>query len=527
LIHLLSQLIERSADRVAEQAAFRCPPNAITYAELARTCNQLANFLGEEGVRRGDRVGILLPRCLESATAVHGILKAGTAFVPIDPATPIARMRRIIEDAGIRHLITNGRQRGSVEELLRAPSTIESILGVDHLETHVRLHAWESLAGFSSRSPNTSIHEQDLAYIMFTSGSTGRPKGIAHTHFSGLSYAELSAATYDVNSNDCIGNPSSLHFDMSTFGYFTGPWAGATTVIVPDAYLKLPASLSAMMQAERMTIWYSVPFALTQLLLRGACEQRDLSSLRWVLFGGEPIPAKHLHALMLAWPHARFSNVYGPAEVNQCTYYHVPPITEDAAADDAKPIPIGKVWNRTEGLVLVDGRPARIGEAGELLIRSPTMMRGYWARPDLDAAAFYRREVGPNFSDVFYRTGDLVRLDPDGNYAFLGRQDRQIKLRGHRVEMDDIEVTISAHPDVEEVGAYPVIRHGEVVEIAATVLLREPRVNPTRLEDIAAFAAKHLPAYAVPTQLSFTDALPRTTSGKIDRRSLQALAQQS
>ncbi len=528
MTYVLSELIDRASENESSRAAFRCQSDKITYQELAARCNQLGNLLVEHGVQRGDRVGIFLPRCLETAIAVYGILKAGAAFVPIDPLTPLSRLRQIIADCDIRHLITNNKQRKSVEGLLQEQTTLACVLGIKDIETHVQLHSWESLSQYAERPPAVQIHEQDLAYIMYTSGSTGCPKGIMHTHFSGLSYAELSAATYAVCPRDCIGNHSPLHFDMSTFGYFTGPFAGATTVIIPAAYTKLPASLSELMHSEQMTIWYSVPYALIQLLLRGALDQRDLSSLRWVLFGGEPFPAKHLRSLMTAWPQARFSNVYGPAEVNQCTYYHVPEHWNTEGCGDQAQIPIGKTWKRTEGLVLTDDdNPAVINATGELVIRSPTMMRGYWARPDLDATAFYHRQNDGNFSDVFYRTGDIVQVEADGNYTFLGRKDRQIKIRGYRVEIDDIEAALSAHPAVEEVGAYPIIQEGVVVEIAATLLLRAASRATINEEDITAFASKHLPVYAVPTRISLVDSLPRTTSGKIDRRQLQELDQQA
>jgi len=531
--YVLSEIIDRASDGESSRAAFRCQSDEITYQELVSRCNQLGNLLLEQGVRRGDRVGIFLPRCLETAIAVFGILKAGAAFVPIDPLTPLARLRQIVADCDIRHLITNSKQRKSVEGLVQEQTTLACVLGIENIETPVRMLSWESLSQYAERPPAVQIHEHDLAYIMYTSGSTGCPKGIMHTHFSGISYAELSAATYSVRPQDCIGNHSPLHFDMSTFGYFTGPFAGATTVIIPAAYTKLPASLSELMQSEQMTIWYSVPYALIQLLLRGVLDQRDLSSLRWVLFGGEPFPVKHLRALMSAWPQARFSNVYGPAEVNQCTYYHVPSHWNTDGSEDQAQIPIGKTWDRTEGLVLADDdKPIEIGvtgedATGELVICSPTMMRGYWARPDLDATAFYRRQADGNLSDVFYRTGDIVRVETDGNYTFLGRKDRQIKIRGYRVEIDDIEAALAAHPAVEEVGAYPIVREGVVIEIAAALLLRAASRATTTEEDLTAFASKLLPVYAVPTRISFVDRLPRTTSGKIDRLQLQELDQQT
>jgi amino acid adenylation domain-containing protein len=362
--------------------------------------------------------------------------------------------------------------------------------------------------------------EHDLAYIMYTSGSTGTPKGLMHTHYSGLSYARMSMSTYDLQHQDRLSNHSPLHFDMSTFDYFSGPMAGATTVIIPEEYTKLPASLSKLMESERLTIWYSVPFALIQLLLRGVLDARDLSSLRWVLFGGEPFPPKHLRALMAQWPHASFSNVYGPAEVNQCTFYLVPPIPEDSD----EPIPIGEMCANAEGLV-VDGDDQAVspGQVGELLVRAPTMMRGYWSRPELNRKVFYRRLAFPDYEEVFLRTGDLVRLRQDGtNYDFLGRKDRQIKTRGYRVELDEVEAALLAHSGVEEAAVFAVPDSEGSQQVQAAVIPR--RTAEHTLADLKKHVSGLVPWYAVPTKIDVMPSFPRTSSGKIDRRRLREQA---
>ncbi len=327
MIHLLSQLVDRAAEADAGRDAFRAPGAALTYGELAERSNRLAHLLVDEGVRPGDRVGIFMPRCLESAVAVYGILKAGAAYVPLDPRMPLGGLARLIEDCGISHLIAHDSLTGALERLAERRTGLEAIVGpAGEPGGRLRGRSWADLAGYPAGAPpELATVSDDLAYIMYSSGSTGRPKGIMHTHRSGLSYARLSVETYGVGPDDRIGNHSPLHFDMSTFGYFSSPCAGATTLLVPEAYTKMAASLSQLMESERLTIWYSVPLALIQLLTRGVLGERDLASLRWVLFGGEPFPRKHLDALMSRWPQARFSNVYGPAEVNQCTYYHVPP----------------------------------------------------------------------------------------------------------------------------------------------------------------------------------------------------------
>ena len=273
------------------------------------------------------------------------------------------------------------------------------------------------------------------------------------------------------------------------------------------------------MADEQLTVWYSVPLALVQLLQHGVLEQRDLSRLRWVLFGGEPFPTKHLRSLMQWWPQARFSNVYGPAEVNQCTYYHVP---EPPATDE--PIPIGRVWDNTE-MLIVDEQDllAKMDEPGELLIRSATRMKGYWRRPDLTEKGFFRRTTTPGYEEIFYRTGDLVRLDPAGNLLFLGRKDRQIKTRGYRVELDEVEAVLLAHPAVEAAAVYPVKHGDEGLLIQAAVMLKDnAAVDEMALRN---HVGASIPWYAVPQNITFTPMLPRTAAGKINYTQLQIQAE--
>ncbi|MEM6254387.1 MAG: amino acid adenylation domain-containing protein [Cyanobacteria bacterium P01_D01_bin.156] len=530
MMYLLSQILDRSAEQFPDREAFRCEGKGLTYRDLWKQANGLAHSLMAAGVKRGDRVGIYLSKGLESAIAIYGIWKAGAAYVPLDPAAPVTRTAYAIRHCDIHHLITQKSKRMKIPALLDAilatdigpqrtqplrhivglPESFNAPHGVDHCN-------WSDIAP-SDMSPVVQIMEQDLAYIMYTSGSTGTPKGIMHTHRSGLNYARMAADTYGLTHKDRLGNHSPLHFDMSTLDYFSGPLVGATTVIIPEAYTKMPASLSQLAQDERLTIWYSVPFALIQLLLRGVLEERDLSPLRWVMFGGEPYPAKYMYGLMERLPQARFSNVYGPAEINQCSYYHVPPLEKGQSIPDDV-APIGKIWANAEELV-IDGEdePVNSGEVGELLVRTPTMMTGYWQRPDLNEIAFYKTAVAHQTA-VFYRTGDLVQQQPDGNYQFVGRKDRQIKTRGYRVELDEVEAALVSHPQVEEAAAYGVPLEGGSHHIEAAVILKPDSALVEA--DLKQQATAKLPSYAVPERISIAATFPRTTSGKIDRRTLQ------
>lgn len=520
MIYLLSQIIDRSAERFPEREAFRFYDKSISYADLSRRTNQLAVTLTKHGVSRRDRVGIFMNKCTEMPLAVHGIMKAGAAYVPIDPAAPAARLKYIIQHCGIRVLITQTSKIRILAEII--PETgLDCLIGIDAVpDLDIRTVSWQEVNNASTHQPDEGpTTEQDLAYIMYTSGSTGEPKGIMHTHHSGLSYAKLSAETFELCEKDILGNHSPLHFDMSTFEFFSGPLKGACTVLIPEEYTRLPASLSKFMADQHLSIWYSVPFALIQLLLRGAMQTRDLSALRWVLFGGEPFPTKYLRQLMNRLPNARFSNVYGPAEVNQCTYYHVPKLPENMEGQ----VPIGQVWANSEGIVIDEhDRIVLDGSKGELLIRSPTMMQGYWNRKVLNQKAFYIRTPFPGFREKFYRTGDLVQLTEDGNYQYVGRKDRQVKTRGYRVELDEIENVLSSHDQVEEAAVFAVPDLEGSTLISAGITLKDNQKIPE--SDLLAYLRTKLPWYAVPKHIQVYRSFIRTATGKIDRKALRDIA---
>jgi acyl-coenzyme A synthetase/AMP-(fatty) acid ligase len=259
-----------------------------------------------------------------------------------------------------------------------------------------------------------------------------------------------------------------------------------------------------------------VPFALIQMLLRGKIEDHDLSSLRWVLFAGEPFPTKHLRNLMASIPAVRYSNLYGPTETNVCTYYNLPEVLPEGDA----PIPIGVPCANVEALIVdAEEHPVTAGEIGELLIRGGVVMRGYWGQPEKTQRGFFQRECVEASPDVFYRTGDLVREQPDGNLEYLGRKDRQIKTRGYRVELDEIEVAMLAIEGIQQAAVYPVPDGEGSNLIHAAVILSTG--NGLTSELIIDRLAERLPHYALPAQLNVREEFPRTSTGKINRRVLQ------
>lgn len=466
----------------------------LSSSEYGDAIARLAGRLVRSGVARGDRVAVHMKKSVWSFVSVHAALRAGGVMVPLDPLAPPALVRSVIDDAGPAALITDARAR-DLPELIEGIDTV--ITDPESLRGHEPIDAVE-------------VAPDDDAYIIYTSGTTGRPKGIVHTHRSALAYARLAVDTYGLRPADRLANVASLHFDQSTFELYAAPLAGAGVVVVPDPVLRFPASTAELIERLRPTVWYSVPYVLRQIAARGAAEMRDLGSLRWILYGGESFPPAELRALMSIVPSARVSNVYGPAEVNQCAYFHL-----DDPPNDGEEIPIGEAWDGTE-LVLVDdeGEAAPPGEVGELLVASATMMDRYWDRPDLTAVAIVERGFPERGATRWYRTGDLVRSSTRG-LVFVGRVDHQVKIRGHRLEIEPIEQAIRAIADVAD-AAVVVDAVDETKQLVA-VVEGDVAANTIRTTVAATF-----PRAAIPSEVVVVAAgqLPRTSTSKVDRNAV-------
>lgn len=515
MITALSHMIVSAAKAHPEREAFRYGTYALNYGELNYKTDQLSKHLISKGVKKGDRVGVYLFRSIETAIAIYGIMKSGAAFVPIDPALPIDRITFLLNDCGIEHVVTNPNLGKKHRKILEHETPLKSIIGAV-LETRIPIISWEEVFKISLEDyREVVLSENDLAYVMYTSGSTGFPKGIMHTHKSGLSYARLSVNLFNIQKEDRLASHAPLHFDISTLGYLSGPFAAATTVIISEAHTKMATSLAELIDKEKITIWYSVPLALVQLLQSNTVQEKDLSALRLVLFGGEVFPNKYLNQLMSLCPKVGYHNIYGPAEVNQCTSFELkmPPAEREV-------VPIGKVWEETEYRILDQTRHSTSNlHSGELAISSSTMMLGYWNNKALTEKSIYR-EKSADGEKLFFKTGDMVKENENGDLIFLGRNDRQVKVRGYRIEIDEIEAAILKHKDVLESAVVVIDKSESEKEIMAAVILNNDNDVEIEVKDILAHCRSLLPVYAVPQSIELMHDFPRTGSGKIDRNEI-------
>lgn len=511
---LIHDYMRASAHRAPSATAVVDTSASMTYEELDLASDRIASRLIDLGVSVGDRVGLYLPKSLDAVATVYGVMKAGAAYVPIDPSSKEIRAAYIAGNCGVDVLVSVGRKRSTWPAFAEAGvSHIVAMDGdgggdMDGLEVHPR--AWVDGAG---EAVLPRLIDQDLAYILYTSGSTGMPKGVMLTHRNCLAFVEWATAEFGVTADDQVSSHAPFHFDLSTFDLYSAAIAGATLHLVPKAVSVLPVEARKFIESHRISVWYSVPSILTLLVENGGLEIGDLPELRTVLFAGEVFPTKYLSRLMKLLPHVTFANLYGPTETNVCTAY----VVSGPPDEDGPTISIGKAIDNVETFV-VDGSDRLVGEGeeGELLVRGPTVMAGYWADPEKTASRRVPSPVPEHLGDPVYRTGDIVSLQPDGNYKFLGRRDDQIKSRGYRIELGEIEAALNAHPAVLEAAAVAVPDEMVTNRILCVVSLKEEVEAQTLLK----FVGERVPAYMIPESVLVSETLPKTSTGKLDRQNL-------
>ena len=513
---LLHQLLDFSAEHFPDKTAVEESEGAgISYKELAHLSDRLRDRLHALGVASGDRVGMCLTKSADAIASLFGIMKAGAAYVPVDPTAPAMRNAFIFQNCSVKVIVTEARLvdglRREIEQLGSAPFFVV-LNGTGHgsplTKALDRLDQDEATVAV----PSADVKPDQLAYILYTSGSTGRPKGVMLSHANAACFIDWCSDLFQPTEDDRFSSHAPLHFDLSILDVYVSLKHGSTLVLIDEQLGKEPGRLAPWIADKKITIWYSAPSILGLLAQFGKLEQCDYSALRTVLFAGEVFPIKYLKLLKSFWPHPRFFNLYGPTETNVCTFYKVPDVVPETQNE---PVPIGIPCSHCEALVVDEkGQEVVRGREGELCIAGSSVLKGYWSLPENTAKAFLSGR-----DTRWYRTGDIVIELPDGNYKFLGRRDRMIKKRGFRIELGEIEAALYRHPAIKE-AAVIALPDDDGVPIKAFTSSR----NGSKLSiiELKKFCSENLPLYMVPDLFRSLESLPKTSTDKIDYQKLKS-----
>ena len=549
--------LSQQAHRTPEKVAVLYKEAAWTYGELNSRCNQLAHYLLDNGIQANDLVAIYGHRSAALVWALLGVLKAGAAFVILDPAYPPSRLMECLRVAKPRAWIrieAAGSVSDDLKEFLQACSCC------CQLELPSPLMPVQTLMNYPIDDPEVSVGPDNLAYVAFTSGSTGEPKGILGTHRPLSHFLQWHSQTFGLNESDRFSFLSGLSHDPALRDIFTPLWLGATLCVPDPEEFGSPGYLTHWMKREEITIAHLTP-AMVQLMTEIGIEapvnggnKFFPSSLRYAFFGGDILTKRDVSRFQDLFPSATCTSFYGATETPQAMGYFIIPKQKDNFHDDAiakETIPLGRGIEGVQLLVLNDARQLTgTGELGEIYVRTPYLARGYLGDNALTQQRFITNPFTGIPGDRLYKTGDKGRYLSDGSLDFVGRADHQVKIRGFRIELGEVEAVISQHPAVRQTVVVaredPTEEHfatenpkpktrtelsrsidpsrasglkSEKRLVAYVVLDQEP---PSTSSDLRRFLHEKLPDYMVPSVFVFLDALPLTPNGKVDRGALPA-----
>ena len=496
----IHQLFEQQVERNPDAVAVVFEEEQLTYRELNAKANQLAHTLQSLGVGPEVVVGICVERSLSMIVGLLGILKAGGAYLPLDPDYPTERLAYILSDSQTKILIT------TKELAIRLPSLSERVVCLDS--------DWESISTGSTNNPSLSVRPDNLAYIIYTSGSTGKPKGVQICHQSLVNFLGSMAIAPGLTDADAILAVTTISFDIAALEIYLPLIVGAKIILASREVATDGERLRSKLERSGATAMQATPATWRMLL---ACGWQGSSQLK-ILCGGEPL-SEQLAANLLGKGSSLW-NLYGPTEATVWSSVCQVSGCDRIDSNEDVPVSIGRPIANTQIYILDNHlQPVPIGVPGELHIGGAGLARGYLNRPELTAQKFIPNPFRDSPTSRLYKTGDKARYLPDGNIEFISRIDNQVKIRGFRIELEEIEATLSEHPEVRE----------------AVVIVREDIPGDKRLfayivpeaEELTAivlrsFLKSKLPSYMVPSFFVFLEAIPLTPNGKCDRRALPA-----
>jgi len=515
MVQLLQDWVAAQAHTRPEATAVVCGDARLSYGELDARSNQLARVMREAGCRQGEPIALLMPKSLMAIVGLLGIHKADGVYVPLDPLSPSARLRKMITTCGITRVLAGG----SVEPVL---NELQHDLSVGWLEpdTPSSLTTEFGLADLSVYGPdaiqprNRSFHP---AHVLFTSASTGVPKGVVLTHANVIHCVEWAARYFGLTVDDRLSCHAPLHIDMSLFDIFAAAAVGAELHLVPPIISGLPRTLAEFIRTSAITHWSSIPSVLSYLAQFDLVKSGSLPALKRVQWSGDVLPNSTLVHWMKRLPHVRFTSLYGTTETTFISSVYTVP---ECPTNADERLPIGTPCTGKEFLILSPSSLEQVapGEIGDLYIGGAGVSRGYWGDVAQTNAAFVRHPR--RLHERLYRTGDLARIDARGLIHLEGRRDQQIKTRGYRVEIGEIESALSTIGSLKHSAIVALDRGGfDGAQICCAYVPTE-ECTPVMLRHEL---SRLVPSYMLPVHWMASEALPINGSGKVDRSLLKGL----
>ena len=502
----IENYLRAHAQNTGEKTALVTGQVRLTYAEFDAKTEALAQYLQAQNVQRGDRVVIFMDNCWQAAVSVFAILKAGAVFTLVNPSTKADKLGYILNDCTPSLLLTQAKLLPVIDEA-EAFSKIPSVIAVQGPSRSKRacLSFEEAVTPQPDSTPLVKGGiDIDLAMLIYTSGSTGRPKGVMMTHRNIDAAATSLTGLLKNTADDIILSVLPLSFNYGLYQLLMAIKLGATLIL--EKSFAFPQAVFDLMRAERVTGFPIVPTMSAIMMQMKDLTAGFLPDLRFITNTAAQLPVPHIAFLQRVIPDAEIYSMYGLTECKRCTWLPPQMISQ-------KPESVGVALPNSE-VYLVDeqGQPVAIGEAGEMVVRGPNVMQGYWNNPEASAEVL---RTGRNPWEKVLHTGDLLRMDADGYYYFVGRKDDIIKSRGEKVPPKEVETVLYSHPAIREavVAGVPDVMLGQA--ITALVTTNDAALND---KDIIRFCRQNLEDYMVPVFVLIADELPRTDTGKVSRR---------
>jgi amino acid adenylation domain-containing protein len=518
-VHLVQDYLLKTTSNYPQKTAITDGITSITFDKLAADSDQLAGFLIELGVSIGDHVVYYMKRDPSCLVATVAILKAGAAYIPVDPKMPPERVCQIIKDSKPKVVICDDSTLNITIEFQDQLSVYYfHIVSLDYkIEASIpcgSVFFKDDVQSVNHLQDTLKGKPDDVAYVLYTSGSTGIPKGVMVTHRNIRNYIDWAVSFFKITANDNLLGTAPLHFDMSTFDIFCPFLSGATLFLATGYKLLFPEQLTRFIEDSQITVWKGVSSLLMYMCRANVVKFGRMKSLKTVIYAGEPLATQYLIDWMRALPQASFYNGYGPTEATGISLcYHVKHIPKPS-----EKIPIGHPCKGAQVVVLGDdGQSVNPGDIGELCISGVCLSKGYLNDNEKTRSNFTAPPTGSDLGDRIYHTGDLVQQSPTGEYVFISRKDQQVKWMGYRIELGEIETNLLAHPKVNDA----VVLKIETSDVGISELIAFFESDEILSgNELSGFLGRLLPNYMVPQNYIQVKYMPRNDRGKISRQEI-------